>query len=162
MVNYREAYGIHASNGILFNHESPRRGETFVSRKICKAAARIKAGLQDRLLLGNLDARRDWGYAPEYTEAMWAMLQIPEPCDLVIATGESHTVQEMLEVAFGPLDLDWRRHVEIDERLLRPNEVDDLRGDAGFAARRIGWKPFTSFDSLVRLMVQAEVLALRW
>lgn len=157
VANYREAYGLHASNGILFNHESPRRGETFVSRKICRAAARIKAGLQQTLALGNLDSRRDWGSAPEYVEAMWRIVQLPEPTDLVIATGESHTVREMVEVAFGHVGMDWREYVEIDSRLFRPTEVNDLRGDASMAERVIGWKAQTTFDQLVRQMVDAEM-----
>ncbi|HKY32142.1 MAG TPA: GDP-mannose 4,6-dehydratase [Candidatus Polarisedimenticolia bacterium] len=155
--NYREAYGMFACNGILFNHESPRRGETFVTRKITRAATRIKLGLQERLFLGNLDARRDWGYAPEYVEAMWRMLQQDEPEDFVIATGESHTVREFLEEAFGRLGLDWRRHVEIDPRYLRPAEVDTLVGDASKARARLGWVPKVSFSELVRLMIEADL-----
>jgi GDPmannose 4,6-dehydratase len=148
-VNYREAYGLYAVNGILFNHESPRRGETFVTRKITRAVARIKAGLQDRLYLGNLQARRDWGYAPEYVEAMWRMLQQGRPADYVIATGESHTVQEFVEVAFSHVDLDWRRYVLVDPSYYRPSEVDELCGDASKARVDLGWKPETSFDELV-------------
>jgi GDPmannose 4,6-dehydratase len=159
-VNYREAYGLYAVNGILFNHESPRRGETFVTRKITRAVARIKAGLQDRLYVGNLQARRDWGYAPEYVEAMWRMLQQDRPDDYVIATGESHTVQEFCEVAFAHADLDWRRHVLIDPAYYRPSEVDDLCGDASKARVDLGWKPQTSFDDLVRLMVDADIALL--
>jgi GDPmannose 4,6-dehydratase len=155
-VNYREAYGLFACNGILFNHESPRRGETFVTRKITRAVARIKAGLQDRLYLGNLQARRDWGYAPEYVEAMWRMLQQDRPADYVIATGESHTVQEFCEVAFSHADLDWRRSVLIDTGYYRPAEVDELCGDAGKARAELSWKPQTSFEELVRLMVDAD------
>ncbi|HET9480601.1 MAG TPA: GDP-mannose 4,6-dehydratase [Candidatus Polarisedimenticolia bacterium] len=155
--NYREAYGLYACNGILFNHESPRRGETFVTRKITRAATRIKVGLQDRLFLGNLDARRDWGYAPEYVEAMWLMLQQEVPDDYVIATGESHTVREFLDEAFGCLGLDWARHVELDPRYLRPSEVDTLVGDASKARRSMGWAPRTGFKDLVRLMVDADL-----
>src|SRR3972149_1170975 len=139
--NYREAYGLYACNGILFNHESPRRGETFVSRKITRAATRIKLGLQEKLYLGNLEARRDWGYAPEYVEAMWLMLQQPEPDDYVIANGESHTVKEFAEEAFGLLGLDWHKHVELDPRYLRPAEVDTLVGDSSKAERELGWRP---------------------
>lgn len=160
-VNYRESYGLHASNGILFNHESPRRGETFVSRKITKAAAKIKRGLQDRLLLGNLDAKRDWGYAKEYVEAMWLMLQRPEPDDYVVATGETHTVKEMLDHAFGMLDLDWEQFVEIDPKYFRPAEVDILKGDASKAERLLGWKAKTHFRDLVSLMVKADLEGLR-
>jgi GDPmannose 4,6-dehydratase len=156
-VNFREAYGLYAVNGILFNHESPRRGETFVTRKISRAVARIKAGLQDRLYLGNLQARRDWGYAPEYVEAMWRMLQQDRPDDFVIATGESHTVQEFCEVAFSHVDLDWRRHVLVDPGYYRPAEVDELCGDASKAHTELSWKPQTSFDELVRLMVDADI-----
>jgi GDPmannose 4,6-dehydratase len=159
-VNYREAYGLYAVNGILFNHESPRRGETFVTRKITRAVARIQAGLQDRLYLGNLQARRDWGYAPEYVEAMWRMLQQGRPADYVIATGESHTVQEFVEVAFSHVDLDWRRYVLIDPSYYRPSEVDELCGDASKARVDLGWKPQTSFDELVRLMVDADIVLL--
>ena len=153
----REAYGMFACNGILFNHESPRRGETFVTRKIARAAARIARGRQDRLYLGNLDAQRDWGYAPEYVEAMWRMLQSDQPNDYVIATGESHSVREFLDLAFGMLRLDWHAHVEIDPRYLRPAEVDCLRGDPSKAARLLGWRPRTKFADLVRIMVEAEL-----
>jgi GDPmannose 4,6-dehydratase len=156
-VNYREAYGLFAANGILFNHESPRRGETFVTRKISRAVARIKAGIQDRLFLGNLDAERDWGYAPEYVEAMWLMLQHDEPFDLVIATGESHTVREFAQLAFAHVGLEWERYVEIDPRYYRPSEVDSLRGDASKAKEIIGWQPRTSFEELVRIMVEGDV-----
>jgi GDPmannose 4,6-dehydratase len=159
-VNYREAYGLYAVNGILFNHESPRRGETFVTRKVTRAVARIKAGLQDRLYLGNLQARRDWGYAPEYVEAMWRMLQQDRPDDYVIATGESHTVQEFCEVAFAHVGLDWRRHVLIDPAYYRPSEVDELCGDASKALRELDWKPQTGFRDLVRLMIDADVTLL--
>jgi GDPmannose 4,6-dehydratase len=156
-VNYREAYGLFAANGILFNHESPRRGETFVTRKISRAVARIKAGIQDRLFLGNLDAERDWGYAPEYVEAMWLMLQHDEPLDLVIATAESHTVREFAELAFAHVDLEWERYVELDPRYYRPSEVDSLRGDARQAKEILGWQPRTSFEDLVRIMVDGDV-----
>jgi GDPmannose 4,6-dehydratase len=159
-VNYREAYGLFATNGILANHESPRRGETFVSRKISRAAARIRAGLQDRLYLGNLDARRDWGYAPEYVEAMWMMLQHDEPDDFVIATGESHTVREFADLAFARAGLEWERYVEIDPRYYRPAEVDYLRCDASKARRVLGWRPRTSFRELVELMVDADIALL--
>ena len=156
-VNYREAYGMHVSNGILFNHESPRRGETFVSRKITRAAARIKLGLQDKLYLGNLDAKRDWGYAGDYVEAMWLMLQQERPDDYVIATGESHTVREFLDEAFGHLGLDWRGFVEIDPRYFRPSEVDELRGDMTKAREQLGWQPRVTFGELVRMMVDADL-----
>jgi GDPmannose 4,6-dehydratase len=159
-VNYREAHGMHASNGILFNHESPRRGETFVTRKITRAVARIKAGMQEKLYLGNLDAKRDWGYAPEYVEAMWTMLQQDEPDDFVIATGRSHTVREFCELAFGRVDLDYERFVEIDPRYYRPAEVDDLCGDSSKARDRFGWDPQTQFTELVELMVDADVALL--
>jgi GDPmannose 4,6-dehydratase len=160
-VNYREAYGLHASNGILFNHESPRRGETFVTRKITRAVAHIKAGLQNRLYLGNLDARRDWGYAKEYVEAMWLMLQQDEPDDYVIATGESHSIREFLEVAFGHVGLDWKEFVEIDPRYYRPTEVDLLVGDYSKAKRKLGWEPRTKFVDLVKLMVDADIQLLQ-
>jgi GDPmannose 4,6-dehydratase len=156
-VNYRESYGIFACNGILFNHESPRRGETFVTRKITTAAARIKAGLQENLYLGNLDAQRDWGYAREYVEAMWLMLQQDDPDDYVIATGESHAVHEFLGEAFSYVGLDWHELVEIDPRYYRPAEVDCLLGDASKAKQRLGWQPKTKFKELVRLMVDADM-----
>jgi GDPmannose 4,6-dehydratase len=156
-VNYREAYGMFATNGVLFNHESERRGETFVSRKITRAVARINAGLQDKLYLGNLDAHRDWGYAAEYVEAMWQMLQHHEPDDFVIATGEAHTVREFAELAFARVGLDWEQFVEVDPRYFRPSEVDYLMGDASKARRVLGWTPKTSFEDLVRLMVDADV-----
>jgi GDPmannose 4,6-dehydratase len=159
-VNYREAYGLYAVNGILFNHESPRRGETFVTRKVTRAVARIKAGLQDRLYLGNLQARRDWGYAAEYVEAMWRMLQQDRPDDYVIATGESHTVQQFVEAAFAHADLDWRRHVLIDPAYYRPSEVDELCGDASKALRELDWKAQSGFEELVRLMVDADIALL--
>jgi GDPmannose 4,6-dehydratase len=155
-VNYREAHGLFAANGILHNHESPRRGETFVSRKITRAVVRIKAGIQDKLFLGNLDAQRDWGYAPEYVDAMWRMLQQDEPHDLVIATGESHSVREFCELAFDYADLDWERHVEIDPRYFRPSEVTYLQGDASKAKLLIGWEAKTRFPDLVRLMIDAD------
>ncbi len=159
-VNYRESYGLHASNGILFNHESPRRGETFVTRKITRAVAHIKAGLQDKLFLGNLDAKRDWGYAKEYVEAMWLMLQQDQPDDYVIATNETHSVREFLEHAFGHVGLDYKRHVEIDSRYHRPAEVDLLIGDSSKAKRKLGWEPTTKFAELVKLMVDADVALL--
>jgi GDPmannose 4,6-dehydratase len=159
-VNYREAYGMYASNGILFNHESERRGETFVTRKITRAVARIKHGLQDKLYLGNLEAKRDWGYAPDYVEAMWMMLQADEPDDYVIATGETHSVREFLELAFSHAGLDWEAHVEIDPRYFRPSEVDVLLGDATRARERLGWRPRVGFEELVTLMVDADVGAL--
>ena len=155
--NYREAHGLFACNGILFNHESPRRGETFVSRKITRAATRIKVGLQKKLYLGNLEARRDWGYAPDYVEAMWLMLQQEKPDDYVIATGESHSVQEFVEAAFGLLDLDWRDHVEMDRRYLRPAEVDILVGDFSKAKRELRWRPKVQFKKLVQIMVEADL-----
>jgi GDPmannose 4,6-dehydratase len=155
--NYREAYGMLACNGILFNHESPRRGETFVSRKITRAATRIKLGLQDVLYLGNLEAKRDWGYAPNYCEAMWLMLQQDTPDDYVIATGDTHSVREFVEETFGLLGLDWERYVKLDSRYLRPTEVDMLVGDASKARRQLGWKPKVTFKELVRLMVEADL-----
>ena len=156
-VNYREAYRMFACNGILFNHESPRRGETFVSRKITRAAARIKLGMQDKLFLGNLDAKRDWGFAGDYVEAMWLMLQADAPEDFVIATGECHTVRDFLDAAFGRLDLEWKRHVEIDARYFRPAEVDELRGDMSKARKKLGWQPKVRFADLVRMMVEADL-----
>ncbi len=160
-VNYREAYGLHASNGILFNHESPRRGETFVTRKITRAVAHIQAGLQDKLYLGNLDAKRDWGYAKEYVEAMWLMLQQPDPEDYVIATGETHSVREFAELAFAHVGLDWQKYVEIDERYHRPAEVELLIGDSSKAKRQLGWEPKVKFAELTRLMVDADVALLK-
>ena len=156
-VNYRESYGLFACNGILFNHESERRGETFVSRKITRAATRIKLGLQEKLYLGNLDAQRDWGYAKDYVEAMWLMLQANEADDYVIATGETHSVREFLDESFGYLDLDWKKHVETDPRYLRPAEVDLLLGDASKARRELGWEPKVSFKELVRIMVDHDL-----
>lgn len=155
-INYRESYGMYTCNGILFNHESPRRGETFVTRKITMAAARIKARLQKKLYLGNLEAKRDWGYAKEYVEAMWLMLQQDKPDDYVIATGETHSVKEFLERAFTHVGLDWQEHVEIDPKYYRPAEVDMLVGDASKARNTLGWKPRTSFTELVSLMVDAD------
>ena len=156
-VNYRESYGLHASNGILFNHESPRRGETFVTRKITRALAQIKAGRQDKLYLGNLDSKRDWGYAKEYVEAMWLMMQQDEPDDYVIATNETHSVREFLEVAFAHAGLDWQKHVEIDPRYFRPAEVDLLIGDYSKAKKKLGWEPKTKFAELVKIMVEADL-----
>ena len=156
-MNYREGYGMFACNGILFNHESPRRGETFVSRKITKAVARIKLGLQQKLYLGNLDAKRDWGYAADYTEAMWLMLQQDEPNDYVIATGETHSVRDFLDEAFGCRKLDWNKYVEIDPRYYRPTEVDLLLGDASKARKMLGWRPRVKFDELVRMMVESDL-----
>jgi GDPmannose 4,6-dehydratase len=158
-VNYRESYNIFACNGILFNHESPRRGETFVTRKITRAAARIKNGLENKLYLGNLDAKRDWGYAKEYVEAMWLMLQQDEADDYVIATGETHSVGEFLEEAFSYVGLDWRDYVEIDPKYYRPAEVDLLIGDASKARANLGWQPNTTFRELVRLMVDSDMKA---
>jgi GDPmannose 4,6-dehydratase len=159
-VNYREAYGMFAANGILFNHESPRRGETFVTRKITRAVAKIHAGLQKKLYLGNLDARRDWGYAPEYVEGMWRILQQEVPSDFVLGTGEAHTVREFVEEAFGYVDLDWTEFVEFDPRYLRPSEVEFLLADATRAQWELGWQPTTKFKELVRIMVDADVEAL--
>jgi len=156
-VNYRESYGLHASNGILFNHESPRRGETFVTRKVTRAAARIKHKLQDKLFLGNLDAKRDWGFAGDFVEAMWMMLQQPKPDDYVIATGETHSIRELLDEAFGRVSIDWKKHVEVDPRYFRPAEVDLLVGDPTKAAKQLGWKPKVRFKELVQQMVDAEV-----
>jgi GDPmannose 4,6-dehydratase len=160
-VNYRESYGMHASNGILFNHESPRRGETFVTRKITRAAAHIKLGLQDKLFLGNLDSKRDWGYAKEYVEAMWLMLQQPEGDDYVVATNETHTIRECLEVAFARLDLDWKQYVEIDPRYYRPAEVDLLIGDYSKAKQKLGWEPKTTFKGLIELMADEDLKLLK-
>jgi GDPmannose 4,6-dehydratase len=160
-VNYRESYGLFACNGILFNHESPRRGETFVTRKITRAVAHIAAGLQAKLFLGNLEAKRDWGYAREYVEAMWLMLQQPQPDDYVIATNETHSVREFVEAAFRHVNLDWQRHVEIDPRYYRPTEVDLLIGDASKAKEKLGWQARTRFVDLVKLMVDADVELLK-
>ncbi|MHC4748241.1 MAG: GDP-mannose 4,6-dehydratase [Planctomycetota bacterium] len=156
-VNYREAYGLFACNGILFNHESPRRGETFVTRKITRAATRIKLGLQDKLYLGNLDAERDWGFAGDYVEAMWLMLQQDKPDDYIIATGQSHSVREFVAEVFGYLDLDWHEHVEIDPKYFRPSEVDYLQGDASKAKKVLKWKPKVSFEELARMMTDADM-----
>jgi len=156
-VNYREAYGQFVSNGILFNHESPRRGETFVTRKITRAATRIKLGLQQKLYLGNIDAHRDWGFAGDYVEAMWKMLQVEKADDYVVATNETHSIREFLELAFGQLDLDWQDFVEIDQRYYRPAEVDLLQGDFSKAERELGWRPQTPFAELVRLMVESDL-----
>jgi GDPmannose 4,6-dehydratase len=156
-INYRESYGIFACNGILFNHESPRRSETFVSRKITMAATRIKLRLQDTLYLGNLDAKRDWGYAPDYVEAMWLMLQQDTPDDFVIATGECHTVRDFLDATFGLLDLDWRDHVQIDPRYHRPAEVNILQGDYAKATKTLGWYPRIDFRELIRIMVSSDL-----
>ncbi len=160
-VNYRESYDLFACNGILFNHESERRGETFVSRKITRAATRIKLGLQDKLYLGNLDARRDWGYARDYVEAMWLMMQAERADDFVIATGETHSIRDFLDEAFGYLELDWSEHVEIDPRYFRPTEVDLLLGDASKARSVLGWEPKVGFKELVRLMVDSDLLLAR-
>jgi GDPmannose 4,6-dehydratase len=156
-VNYRESYGLFACNGILFNHESERRGETFVSRKITRAATRIKLGLQEQLYMGNIDARRDWGYARDYVEAMWLMLNADKADDYVIATGETHSVREFLEAAFSYLELNWEKYVEIDPRYFRPAEVDLLLGDASKAHRELGWKPKVAFDELVKIMVDHDL-----
>jgi len=156
-VEYREAYGLHASNGILFNHESPRRGGTFVTRKVTRGIAAILKGEQEHLYLGNLDAKRDWGYAPEYVEAMWRMLQQPEPDDYVIATGEMHTVRELCAVAFGLVGLDWEKYVRVDPAYFRPTEVDGLCGDASKAAEKVGWAPTVRFEALVRIMLEHDL-----
>ena len=155
--NYRDGYGLFAANGILFNHESPRRGETFVTRKITRAVARIKYGLEEKLYLGNLDAKRDWGYAGDYVKAMWLMLQQEKPDDFVIATGESHSVKEFVVEAFGYADLDWRTHVVIDPKYFRPTEVDFLQGDATKAERKLGWRAEIRFKDLVKMMVDADI-----
>ncbi|HSU68340.1 MAG TPA: GDP-mannose 4,6-dehydratase, partial [Tepidisphaeraceae bacterium] len=155
-VNYRESYGMFACNGILFNHESPRRGETFVTRKITRAATRIKEGLQKKLYLGNLDAKRDWGFAGDYAEAMWLMLQQKTPEDYVVATGETHSVREFLDEVFGRLDLDWNEFVAIDPRYFRPAEVDLLLGDAAKAKRQLGWRPKITFKQLAKMMTEAD------
>jgi GDPmannose 4,6-dehydratase len=160
-VNYRESYGLHASNGILFNHESPRRGETFVTRKISRAVARIKHGLDSVLYLGNLDARRDWGYAPEYVAGMWLMLQQDRPDDYVLATNETHTVREFVEHAFAHADLDWKQYVKHDQRYERPAEVDLLLGDPAKAKKQLGWEPKVHFPDLVKIMVDADLKQVR-
>jgi len=156
-VNYREAYGLFTCNGILFNHESPRRGETFVTRKITRAATRIKLGLQDKLYLGNLDAKRDWGFAGDYVEAMWLMLQQDKPDDYVVATGESHSVREFVAEVFSHLDLDWQKYVETDPRYFRPSEVDHLQGDASKAKKVLKWEPRVTFKELARMMTDADM-----
>jgi GDPmannose 4,6-dehydratase len=156
-INYREAYGMHASNGILFNHESPRRGETFVTRKVTRAATRIKLGLQEKLFMGNLEARRDWGYAPDYVDAMWRMLQTDKPDDYVIATGETHSIKELCEEAFGLLDLDWKEYVLHDGRYERPAEVDLLIGDPAKAKQTLEWEPTVTFRELIRIMVEHDL-----
>ena len=156
-VNYRESYGLRASNGILFNHESPRRGETFVTRKISRAVAAIKHDLQNELFLGNLDAKRDWGYAPEYVEGMWRILQHDQGDDFVLATGETHTVREFAETAFAHVDLDWKKYVKHDPRYERPAEVDLLIGDASKAKKILDWEPKVRFHDLVRIMVDADM-----
>ena len=156
-VNYREAYGLFACNGILFNHESPRRGETFVTRKITRAATRIKLGLQEKLYLGNLDARRDWGFAGDFVEAMWLILQQDKPDDYVIATGEMHSVREFLDEVFGHLDMDWQKYVEIDPRYFRPTEVDILLGDSSKARKVLNWQPKVTFKALAKMMTDADM-----
>lgn len=157
-INYREAYNLFAVNGILFNHESPRRGETFVTRKITRAATRIKLGLQKKLFLGNLDAKRDWGFAGDYVKAMWMMLQQDQPDDYVVATGETHSVKEFLELTFSMLDLKWKDYVEIDPKYYRPTEVDILLGDSTKAQTKLGWKPEISFEALAKMMVDADLI----
>jgi GDPmannose 4,6-dehydratase len=156
-LNYREAYGLFACNGILFNHESPRRGENFATRKITRSATRIKLGLQDKLALGNLSSLRDWGFAGDYVEAMWMMLQQDQPDDYVIATGENHSVQEFLEKTFDYLKLDWKKYVEIDQRLFRPAEVDQLIGDSSKAREVLGWRPKVDFNALITMMVDSDL-----
>jgi GDPmannose 4,6-dehydratase len=160
-VNYRESYNLHATSGILFNHESPRRGLEFVTRKVTYGAAKIKLGLADELRLGNLDSRRDWGYALDYVRAMWLMLQQPEPDDYVIATGETHSIRELCEAAFGHVDMDWQEYVKQDERFMRPAEVDLLVGDASKAGRVLGWEPHITFQGLIQLMVEADLKLLK-
>ena len=157
VINHRESYGLFACNGILFNHESPRRGETFVTRKITRAATRIKLGLQDKLFLGNLDAKRDWGFAGDYVEAMWRMLQQDTPDDYVVATGEAISIRDFLGLTFGHLNIDWRKHVEIDPRYFRPAEVDHLEGDASKGRRLLGWEPTTDIRSLAVMMVDSDL-----
>ncbi|PJF24535.1 MAG: GDP-mannose 4,6-dehydratase, partial [Phototrophicales bacterium] len=155
-VNYRESYNLHATSGILFNHESPRRGLEFVTRKVTYHAAKIKLGLANELRIGNLDAQRDWGFAGDYVEAMWLMLQQDQPDDYVIATGRTHTVQKLIEIAFGVLDLEWQRYVVQDERFMRPAEVDLLIGDAAKARQKLGWQPKVTFEQLIEMMVKAD------
>ena len=159
-INYRESYKLFACNGILFNHESPRRGETFVTRKITRAIARIVAGRQKKLYMGNLDTKRDWGYAKDYVRAMWLMLQQEQPDDYVVATGETHSIREFLDIAFGYVNLDWHNYVEFDERYLRPAEVELLIGDPAKAKQKLGWEPSVTFEQLVNLMVEADLKAL--
>ncbi|MEM9005272.1 MAG: GDP-mannose 4,6-dehydratase, partial [Cyanobacteria bacterium P01_F01_bin.86] len=159
-INYRESYDLFACNGILFNHESPRRGETFVTRKITRALARILAGQQKKLYLGNLDSKRDWGYAKDYVRAMWLMLQQEQPDDYVVATGETYSIREFLDIAFGYVNLTWQDYVEFDERYLRPAEVDLLIGDPSKAKQQLGWEPSVSFEGLVQLMVEADMRSL--
>jgi len=156
-VNYRESYGIHASSGILFNHESPRRGKEFVTRKVTDAVARIKAGLADKLYLGNLEAKRDWGYAGDYVKAMWLMLQQKEPADYVIATGVNHSVKELVQIAFERAGLNWKKYVKVDPKLVRPAEVDVLLGDSSLARKNLGWKPEVEFEELIKMMVDADL-----
>jgi GDPmannose 4,6-dehydratase len=156
-VNYRESYDLFAVSGILFNHESPRRGREFVSRKVTDGVARIKLGLRDKLRMGNLDAKRDWGYAPDYVRAMWKMLQHDAPEDFVVATGQTHAVRDLLEVAFRHVGLDWEKHVEVDASLIRPAEVEHLRGDPGKARRVLGWQPTVQFADMIRMMVDADL-----
>jgi GDPmannose 4,6-dehydratase len=160
-VNYRESYGLFACSGILFNHEGPRRGREFVTRKVTEAVARIKCGLQQELRLGNLDAKRDWGFAGDYVEAMWLMLQQKAPDDYVIATGKQHSVRQLCEVAFGHVGLDWRKHVAVDKALFRPADVETLLGDPSKARRKLGWKPRVSFEDLIRMMVDADLARVR-
>jgi len=160
-VNYRESYGIFACSAMGFNHESPRRGLEFVTRKVTHQVARIKYGLAKKLLMGNLDAQRDWGFAGDYVSAMWLMLQQSEPEDFVLATGKTHTIRELLESAFGAVDLEWEKYVEVDPKLIRPAEVDVLRGDASKAYKKLGWKPETTFESLIKMMVEADLQAVR-
>jgi GDPmannose 4,6-dehydratase len=155
-VNYREAYGMFAVNGILFNHESPRRGATFLTRKVTRAVARIKAGLQEKVYLGNLNSRRDWGYAPEYVEFMWKMMQQDKPKDYVIGTGKTHQVREFVKAAFDYVGLDWQEHVEVDPRYFRPTEVDHLQADSRRASKELGWECKVTFDDLVKIMVDAD------
>ena len=159
-VNYRESYGLFACNGILFNHESPRRGETFVTRKVTRAVSRIVAGKQKKLYMGNLDSKRDWGYAKDYVQAMWMMIQQEQADDYVVATGETHSIKEFLELAFGYVNLNWEEYVEFDERYLRPAEVDLLIGDPAKAKQKLGWEPSVSFEQLVNLMVEADLKAM--
>src|ERR1700722_18383197 len=160
-INYREAYGLFIANGILFNHESPKRGETFVTRKVTRAVGRIKEGLQDKIFLGNLEAKRDWGFAGDYVEAMWLMLQQAKADDFVIATGETHSVKEFLAAAFDYAELDWKKYVAIDKRYLRPTEVDLLLGDSSKARRELKWKPKVNFQQLVRMMVDSDMQVVR-